>query len=43
MPKADLNNLQLHCRRLPALPHFICNASKCLREAADIVSPLQSA
>lgn len=38
-PKADLNSLQLHCRHLPALPHFVCHPSKRLQAEADINSP----
>ena len=42
-PKADLNDLQFYYRRLPAVPHSVCNPSKRLQAAADIVSPSQSA
>ena len=39
-PKADLNSLQLHCRRLPALPHVVCNSSKGLHGSSSHCQPL---
>ena len=40
---ADLDRVQIHFRRLPALPQMICTPSKRLQAATDIVSPPQSA